>query len=131
MNDDPELAEAERRALSALKVEHSPPSEAEARIVARRVNGRRHTFQDAAWTKLRSERRVLWIVRMFRLIFGIQVIEIAEELVEAVHSGQEFVAVAEMVLAELAGRIALRLQKFSDRRVLSRQSFLRPGQANL
>jgi hypothetical protein len=68
---------------------------------------------------------------MFRLIFGIQVIEIAEEFVEAVHGRQEFVAVAEMVLAELAGRIALRLQKFSDSRVLSRQSFLRPRQANL
>ena len=38
---------------------------------------------------------------MFRLILGIQMVETAEELVEAVDGRQEFIAVAEMVLAEL------------------------------
>ena len=61
---------------------------------------------------------------MFRLVLGIQVIEVAEELVEAVHGRQEFVAVAEMVLAELPGCIALRLQQLSDGRVLGRTSLL-------
>ena len=47
---------------------------------------------------------------MLRLVFGIEVIKIAEELIEAVDSGQELVAVAEMVLAELSGHIAERLE---------------------
>ena len=61
---------------------------------------------------------------MFGLVLGIQVIKVAEELVEAVHRGQEFVAVAEMVLAELPGRIALRLQQLGNGRILSGQAFL-------
>ena len=55
---------------------------------------------------------------MFGLVFGIQVIKVAEELVEAVHGRQEFVAVAEMVFAELPGRITLRLQQLGYGRVL-------------
>jgi hypothetical protein len=31
---------------------------------------------------------------MLRLVFGIEVVKVAEELVEAVHRGQEFVAIA-------------------------------------
>ena len=58
-------------------------------------------------------------------------VEVAEELVEAVHRRQELVAVAEVVLAELAGRIALRLQDVGDGRVLLRQAFRRAGQADL
>ena len=52
-------------------------------------------------------------------------IEVAEELVEAVHGRQEFVAVAEMVLAKLAADIALRLEQFGDGRVLRLQAELR------
>src|SRR5690606_32537171 len=50
-----------------------------------------------------------WILRIeiaFRLLFGVQVVEIAEELVEAVIGRQMLVLVAEMVLAELAGGVA-------------------------
>jgi hypothetical protein len=47
---------------------------------------------------------------------------IAEELVEAVHGRQIFVAVAEMVLTELAGRIADRLERFGDGDVLGLQA---------
>ena len=36
----------------------------------------------------------------------VEVIEVAEELVEAVDGGQELVPVAEVVLAELAGGVA-------------------------
>ena len=67
---------------------------------------------------------------MFRLVLGIQVIEIAEELVEAVHGRQEIVAVAEMVFAELPGRVALRLQQFGDGRILLRQAFLCCGKSD-
>ena len=103
---------------------------AEARIVARRVGGGRDAFEDAARAELRLEIRALRIVRILGLLLGVQVIEVAEEHVEAVHGRQEFVAVAEMVLAELSGRIALRLEQFGNGRIFFRQPLLRRGQAN-
>jgi hypothetical protein len=45
------------------------------------------------------------------------VIEITVELFEAMHGRQIFVAIAEVVLAELAGGVAERLQHFSYGRV--------------
>ena len=68
---------------------------------------------------------------MLRLVLGVEVIEVAEEFVEAVHGRQELVAVAEMVLAELAGDIALRLEQLGDGRVLVRQALLRAGRPTL
>jgi len=64
---------------------------------------------------------------MFRFILGIQMVEITEEFIEAMDGRQEFVAVAEMVLAELSGRVSLRLQEFGDSWVFSGKSFLRSG----
>ena len=64
--------------------------------------------EDAARAELLLERRVLRVVLVLRLLLGVEVVEVAEELVEAVHGGQELVAVAEVVLAELAGGVALR-----------------------
>src|SRR5215203_821823 len=51
-----------------------------------------------------------WVVCQLRLLFGVQVVEVAEELVEAVVGRQELVLVTEVVLAELAGGVAERLQ---------------------
>src|SRR5438093_6350159 len=51
---------------------------------------------------------------MRRIFHCVEVIEIAEELVEAVDSGQEFIQIAEVVLPELAGRVALRFERGSD-----------------
>src|SRR5688572_21166503 len=66
----------------------------EPRIVAR-CNGRRSSaLQHAAWAELRPEGGILGIVGMLGLILGIQMIKVAEELVEAVHRRQEFVAIA-------------------------------------
>jgi hypothetical protein len=48
-----------------------------------------------------------------------------------VNRRQELVAVAEMVLAELPGRIAERLEQLGERRVLVRKAFLRAGQPDL
>jgi hypothetical protein len=93
---------------------------AEARIVARRVGRGRDALQNAARTELRSESRILGIVRVLGLILGVEVIEVAEEHVEAVHGRQELVAVAEMVLAELSGHVSLRLEQLGNRRVLLR-----------
>ena len=70
----------------------------------------------AARAVLLLELRVLGIEVALRLLLGVEVVEVAEELVEAVLGRQMLVAVAEMVLAELAGRIALRLHDVGDGR---------------
>ena len=67
---------------------------------------------------------------MARVLHRIEVIEVAEEFVEAVHGRQELVEVAEVVLAELAGRIAHRLEHRRDGRRLVRQADRRAGLAD-
>lgn len=57
---------------------------------------------------------VLRIEVAFRLLFGIQVIEVPEELVEAVVRRQVLVTLAQVILAELAGRITLGLHDVGD-----------------
>jgi hypothetical protein len=59
------------------------------------------------------------------------VVEVAEELVEAVHGRQELVEVAQVVLAELAGRVAQGLQQLRDGRVLGAQPDIGPRHAHL
>ncbi len=68
---------------------------------------------------------------MLGLLLGVEVVQVAEELVEAVHGRQELVEVAEMVLAELPGRVAERLEQLGDRRVLGVQPDLEPGMPTL
>ena len=46
------------------------------------------------------------IVRVLGFFLGVEVVQVAEELVEPVRGRQVLVQVAEVVLAELAGRIA-------------------------
>jgi hypothetical protein len=50
-------------------------------------------------------------VRQLGLLLGVEVVEVAEELVEAMDRGQELVPVAEVVLAELPGGVAQRLER--------------------
>ena len=98
---------------------------AEARVDRRIVGVGGLAVHDAARTEpLAKVRKIPWVrvIRQFRLFLGVQVIQIAVELVEAVHCRQIFVAVAEMVLAELRGRIAQRLEQFGDRRVFLGQA---------
>ena len=95
---------------------------AELRIDRRVVLVGRLALQHAARTELLPELRILRIVGVLRLLLGVEVIEIAEELVEAVHRRQMLVAVAEMVLAELAGGVAEILQELPDGRVLGLQA---------
>jgi hypothetical protein len=71
------------------------------------------------------------VVRVLRVLLGVQVVEVAEELVEAVRRRQVLIAVAQVVLPELAGRIAERLQELGDRRVLGRDPDLRTRYADL
>jgi hypothetical protein len=49
----------------------------------------------------------LRVILVFRFFFRVEVMEIAEELIEAVHGRQMLVAVAKVVLAELAGGVAV------------------------
>ena len=65
---------------------------------------------------------ILRIVGQLRLFLGVEVVEVAEELVEAVHGRQIFVAVAQVVLAELAGGVAQRLEQLGDGRIFLLQS---------
>ena len=104
---------------------------AKAGIVAGRISRGRDAFEHSARAELREEARVFRIVGVFGFFFGIQVIKVAEEHVEAVDCRQEFVEIAEVVLAELPRRVALRLQEFGNRRILVGQSLLRCGQADL
>ncbi len=67
--------------------------------------------EHAARAELLPESGILRVVRLLGLLLGVEVVEVAEELVEAVHRRQVLVAVAEVVLAELAGGVALCLQR--------------------
>ena len=60
------------------------------------------------------ELRVLRVVGILGLFLGVEVIEVAEELIEAMHRRQVLVAIAEMVLAELAGRVTEALEHLRD-----------------
>jgi hypothetical protein len=53
------------------------------------------------------------------------VVEVAVELVEAVHRRQELVAVAQVVLAGLGAHVAERLEELGQCRVLGLQALLR------
>jgi hypothetical protein len=56
------------------------------------------------------------VIALLGLFLSIQVIEVAEELVEAVHSRQMRVTIAEVILAELAGGVAVLLQDLGQAR---------------
>ena len=71
------------------------------------------------------------VVAELGLLFGVEVVEVPEELVEAVRGGQELVAVAEVVLAELARGVALRFQRGRDGRVLGLKPMSAPGMPTL
>src|SRR5262249_61345889 len=87
-------------------------------------------LEDTARAELRLERRVLRIVLTLRLLLGIEVIEIAEELIEPVYGRQKFVAVAEMVLSELASGVTEWFQGLGDGDVLWLQPECSARQAN-
>src|SRR5262245_58328460 len=87
--------------------------------------------QHAARTEFLLELRILRVVRVLGLLLRVQVIQVAEELVEAVNRRQELIAIAEMVLAELAAHVAERLERVGYRRVLGLQSEIGAGQSYL
>ena len=64
--------------------------------------------------------QILRIVGMRRVFHRVEVIEVAEEFVEPMDSGQEFIEIAEVILAELASGVALRFERGGDRAGFSR-----------
>ena len=74
---------------------------------------------------------ILGIVLVLRLLLGVQMIEVAEELVEAVVCGQELILVPEVVLAELTRGVTQVLEEHGDRRVLFAQPQVRAGHTHL
>ena len=79
----------------------------------RRIVGRRRPRMHHVARAHRGA-QLLRVVRVARILHRVEVIEVAVELVEAVHRRQELVQVAEVVLAELAGGVAHRLQRRGD-----------------
>ena len=96
-----------------------------------RAVGLRPAVDHAARAEALLEGRVLGVVLVLGLLLGVQVVEVAEELVEAVVGGQVLVEVAEVVLAELGGRVALGLEQLGDGRVLGPEAEVGAGQADL
>ena len=107
-----------------------PADATESRLLGRVVDVGCDALQYAARPVLRQEFRVLGIVELLRLLLFVQVIEVAVELVEAVHGRQALVAIAEVVLAELSRRVTLRLQYFGQRRSRGLDSQRVAGQAD-
>ena len=86
---------------------------APARLLGRIVLVGRPGMDHAARAEVLAEVREVLLGRIvvhLRLFLGVEVIEVAEELVEAVVGRQHVVEIAEMVLAELSGRVALVLE---------------------
>ena len=75
--------------------------------------------------------RILEVVGILELFLGVEVVERAHELVEAVRGGQVLVEVAEVVLAELRGHVALRLEQLREGDVARLEPLLRARQADL
>jgi hypothetical protein len=67
--------------------------------------------------ELLFERRIFRVELLLRFLFGIEVIEVAEELVEPMYRRKEFVAVTQVILSELSAGIAARLQQLGKRGV--------------
>ena len=76
-----------------------------------------HTARQCEVVQLR-ELVGVGVVELFGFLFRVEVIEVAVELIEAVHRRQVLVLVAEVVLAELAGSVAEWFEQLGDRRVL-------------
>src|SRR5262249_15913749 len=96
---------------------------AEARVFAWGLGDGSGAAEHSTRTELQPELKILRIVGVLGLVFGIEVIKIAKELIEAMHGWEKLVGVAEMVLTELSGHVAQWLEQFGKRRVLLGYAF--------
>ena len=74
-----------------------------------------------------AEFRILGVIGQLGFFLGVQMIKVAVELIEAVGAGQEFILVAQVILAELSGRIALGFQQFGDGWILFTEAQIGAG----
>ena len=88
-------------------------------------------MEEAAGLVLLDQRRILEVVLVLELFLGVEVVERPEELVESVRGRQRVVGVAQVVLAELRGHVALVLEQLGDRHVTRLQALFRAGEADL
>jgi hypothetical protein len=65
------------------------------------------------------------------LLFGVEVVEVAEKLIKAMIGGQELVAVAQVILAEPTGDVPQRLEQLGDGGVFGLQPRGAPGRPTL
>ena len=93
---------------------------APARIHGRVVDVGRPRMDHVARTD--RVQQLLRIGGVRRIFHRVEVIEVAEEFVEAVHRRQKLVLVAEVVLAELAGGVAHSLERGGNRHRLRRDA---------
>lgn len=87
-------------------------------------------FQYAARTEPGQELRIFRVVLVLGFLFGVQVIEVADELIKTVHRRQELIAIPKVILAKLACHIAFGSQKLGNGRVFGRQPLLCAGQTD-
>jgi hypothetical protein len=73
---------------------------------------------------------ILRVVGILGFLFRVEVVEVPEEFVEAVNGRQIFIPVAQVVLANLRGGVALWLQQFGNGRILVLDALFGAGQAD-
>ena len=115
--------------LDGLLADPSPPW-----VLGLVVLPRRTAVEHAAGAEALPELResvLARVVGILGVLLGVEVVEVAEELVEAVRRGQVRVEVSEVVLAELAGGVAVVFQQVGDRRILGLQPDRRSRDADL
>ena len=83
------------------------------------------TANNSTWSEFLVELAILRVMVGFRLFLGIEVIEIAEELVEAMCCRQILVKITKVVLAKLGAGVTQRLEQFGKRWVLVLQALIR------
>jgi hypothetical protein len=103
---------------------------AEACVLRRVVVVRSLAVKHSARLEELHRRLVARVVGLLGLLLGVQVVEVAVELVEPVHGRQELIAVAQMVLADLGGHVPLRLEQLGQRRILRLDALRRTRHAH-
>ena len=89
------------------------------------------TADHTTWTKFLFKGRIFRVVRMLGLLLGIQVIKVTEKLIKSMVGWQHFVAVTQMVFAELSGHITFRLQHGRYSRIFFFHAFGGSGKTHL
>ena len=84
----------------------------------------------AARAKHFTEGGILGVIHILGLLLGVEVVEVAEKLIEAMIGRQVLILVPQVILAKLAGGITVGLQDFSDRDVPVLNTQLGTGHAH-